>query len=120
MFQACSAITKTPTFNTSAITNANSFLRDCTALSEIPDYNFSAVTTGATIFSGSANLTKAKTTGLRLTNTFANMRLTAAAINDIFTGLGTGTGQTITVTGNPGAATCTPSIATAKGWTVVQ
>jgi hypothetical protein len=29
------------------------------------------------------------------------------------------TAQTITVTGNPGAATCTTSIATNKGWTVV-
>jgi len=118
MFSGCSALTKLPDFNTSAVNNASSFIQNCTALSEIPDYNFSAVTTGATIFSGCANLTKAKTTGLTRTNSFANMRLTAAAIDDIFTGLGTGTGQTITVTGNPGAATCTPSIAQAKGWAV--
>jgi len=49
----------------------------------------------------------------------ANGMLEADALNEIFTNAPTVSGQTMTVTGNPGAATCDTSIATAKGWTVV-
>ena len=48
----------------------------------------------------------------------ASCNLNAAALNKIFTDLGTVTSATITITGTPGAATCNRSIATAKGWTV--
>lgn len=48
----------------------------------------------------------------------ASCNLNAAALNRIFTDLGTVTSATITITGTPGAATCDRSIATAKGWTV--
>ena len=44
--------------------------------------------------------------------------LNAAALNKIFTDLGTVTSGTITISYAPGAATCNRSIATAKGWTV--
>jgi len=44
--------------------------------------------------------------------------MSAAAINTMFGDLPTVTGRTVVVTGNPGAATCDTSIATAKGWTV--
>lgn len=48
----------------------------------------------------------------------ASCNLNAAALNRIFTDLGTATSATITITGTPGAAACDRSIATAKGWTV--
>ncbi len=55
------------------------------------------------------------TVGFNLLN--ANMQDTE--IDAMFTALGTASGaQTITVTGNPGAATCDTSIATTKGFTV--
>ncbi len=44
--------------------------------------------------------------------------LAAAALNTLFGDLPTVTGKTINITGCPGAATCTRSIATGKGWTV--
>ena len=44
--------------------------------------------------------------------------LSATTIDAIFTALPVVTGKTINVAGNPGSATCTPTIATAKGWTV--
>jgi hypothetical protein len=50
-------------------------------------------------------------------NLFGSMP--AAEINRIFSLLPTVVGKTINVKGNPGAATCNQSIATAKGWTVV-
>lgn len=45
--------------------------------------------------------------------------LSATTINAIFTALPVVTGKTINVAGNPGSATCTPSIASLKGWTVI-
>jgi hypothetical protein len=44
--------------------------------------------------------------------------LSATALNQVFTDLPTLSGKTINITGCTGAATCTRSIATAKGWTV--
>ena len=48
------------------------------------------------------------------------LNLSAAEINRIFTALPTVTGKTIGVNLCTGSATCTPAIATAKGWTVVK
>jgi len=49
-----------------------------------------------------------------------NCRMGATALDALFTSLGTASGtQTITITGNPGAATCDTTIATAKGFTIV-
>lgn len=44
--------------------------------------------------------------------------LSATALNQLFTDLTTIVSKTINITGCTGAATCTRSIATAKGWTV--
>jgi hypothetical protein len=44
--------------------------------------------------------------------------LSASALNQLFTDLTTISAKTINITGCTGAATCTRSIATAKGWTV--
>jgi hypothetical protein len=48
----------------------------------------------------------------------AYTNLSAAAIDQVFTDLPTVTSKTIDITGATGAATCTRSIATAKGWSV--
>lgn len=59
--------------------------------------------------------------GMRFTFSVAYNSMSANNIDEMFTALGIASGaKTVTVTGNPGAAWCTPSIATAKGWTVVQ
>ena len=50
----------------------------------------------------------------------ANSNMDADALDAMFTSLGTANGaQTITITGNPGAATCDTTIATGKGFTIV-
>jgi hypothetical protein len=54
----------------------------------------------------------------RFTFSVASCKLSATALNEIYTNLPTVTSQTITVTGNYGTATDDPTIATAKGWTV--
>jgi hypothetical protein len=48
----------------------------------------------------------------------AYTNLDTAALNQVFTDLPSLSSKTIDITGATGAATCTRSIATAKGWTV--
>ena len=95
------------------------------------------VTAGASITSfgtgtggtGTYNTTQATViaTGTAITGTmsnskvsinYSNCRLSATALDAIYTALPTITSQTITVSGNWGTATDNPAIATAKGWTV--
>jgi hypothetical protein len=46
--------------------------------------------------------------------------LSGSELNSIYTALSAnGAGKTITVTGNYGTSTDDPTIATAKGWTVI-
>lgn len=53
------------------------------------------------------------------TTDFSNNLMNAVNINLLFTSLGTAYPyNAISVAGNPGAATCTPTIATVKGWIV--
>jgi len=71
-------------------------------------------------FTGMKNLEEMIVPGLQNGFSIAGSNMSATALDAMFTSLGTANGsQTITVTGNPGAATCTTSIATNKGFTVV-
>jgi len=120
MFATCSSLQIVPLFNTAAVTNMASMFATCSALQLLPALVMAAVTT-ATLFAANCNaLGRFLGTGLRYSFSFLNSELSATALNEIFTNLGTAAagGQTITITGNPGAATCNSSIAIAKGWTV--
>jgi len=55
--------------------------------------------------------------GMAQNISFVGCNLGAAALNTIYTNLAVAA-KTITVTGNPGQAGSTKSIATLKGWTV--
>jgi hypothetical protein len=70
---------------------------------------------------GMGNLEEMIVPGLQIGFTIANSNMGATALRcNVYISLGTANGsQTITITGNPGAATCTTSIATNKGFTVV-
>lgn len=72
------------------------------------------------MFGTNSSNSRIPVTGMRFSFSVASCKLSAVALNEIFTGLPTVTGQTITVTGNYGVnqAEYNPSIATAKGWTV--
>jgi hypothetical protein len=120
MFSACYSLTTVPLFNTAAVTNMLSMFTNCYSLATVPALIMSAITTsGATSMCQLANnLARFRATGCKFSISFANCKLSAAALNEIFTNLGTASSQTITISNNYGAATCTRSIATAKGWTV--
>jgi len=56
--------------------------------------------------------------GIRSIDLHSN-QLADTALDAMFTQLPAVSSGTVDVSGNPGSATCTPSIATAKGWTVL-
>jgi surface protein len=131
MFTACSSLISVPAFNTAGVTGTTAFttmFNNCPNLQQLPDinYNVAAITTNASysnMFATCSSLSKigtgAANTGPKFTFSVASCKLSAAALNALYTSLPTVTAQTITTTGNVGKGADTPSIATSKGWTVV-
>jgi surface protein len=121
-FYNCVSLQTVPAFNFSSCTNASAMFNGCNSLAAIPALNLSAVSSSANMgnfVNSCPSLSSVACTGINQTISFASCKLSAAQIDAIFGNLSSsGSGKTITVTGNYGAATCTQSIATAKGWTV--
>ena len=120
-FYNCYSLQTVPLFNTAAVTNISGMFYNCYSLQAVPSLNVSAVTSSSnfsSMFSGCRSLIRIQASRFNYTFSVASCKLSATALNEIYTNLPTVTGQTITVTGNWGTATDTPSIATAKGWTV--
>ena len=145
MFESCDKLQTVPLFNTANVTNMNNMFRQSYVLQTVPLFNTVNVTNMSYMFYACKNLqaipalvTTAVTSSANFTNMFAgcnslarieakdfrftfsveDCKLSATALNEIYTNLPTVVGQTITVTGNYGRTADTPSIATAKGWTV--
>lgn len=92
----------------------------CRLLENVHITDCSGVNTATNMFSNTGSIRTCILTGMTISVNLSNNMMDAAAIDALFTSLGTAVpGATITVTGNPGAATCNAAIATAKGWTVV-
>jgi hypothetical protein len=128
MFNNCFNMETVQLFDTSKTANVGGMFAQCRNLTEIPPFNFAATSSAANgtyLGSGTGGTTRGfitrriRVTGNRFAHNVRSMNLDANALNEVFTGLGTASGsQAITITNNPGAATCDRSIATAKGWTV--
>lgn len=139
----CWSLEKAPTFsNSSGVTNVQSMLNYCKSLTTIPSYVFNITGGGVSQFIANCdslqsvpNITLGNSYGtggvpsscyslkrmlmpLRFTFSVANAKMSATALNEMYSILPTVTGQTVTVTGNYGTASDNPAIATAKGWTV--
>jgi len=104
-------------------TDFNGFLNYCTNLTSpiTLQYRVNKLTIQNCYSLTSIRLTYAGTDGFTGTSPQVDVStcaLGATALNLLFGDLPTMTGKTIKITGNPGAATCDPTIATAKGWTV--
>lgn len=101
-------------------TNATGLFNNCFGLQKLETCNFSAVTVSMGDFANACNQLKNVTlTGINQTCSFANCQMSSAALDTIYTNLSaTGTGKTITVTGNYGTTGDNTAIAIAKGWTV--
>ena len=124
-FSNCFSLQTLPPFpgSVAAVTNMTGVFSGCSSLQTIPPMDTSGVSSSVNFSSAyiAGGLTRIQATGQRFTFSVASQRLSAVALNEIFTGLPTVTGQTITVTGNYGIneAGYNPTIATAKGWTVI-
>jgi len=99
----------------------------CTILQSIPALETNGIasaTPPTEMFLNCRSLAVGRTNGIRYSISYAGCKLSASQLNAIFTGLGTadnaGGQQTVTITGNYGAATCDQTIATGKGWTVTN
>ena len=118
MFSSCSSLQSVPLLNTASGTTFNSMFSPCPSLQSIPLLNTAAGTNFNLMFNNCSSLEKGALSGTGANISYTGAKLSAAALNDIYTNLGTVTSKTITVTNNWGNATDNPSIATAKGWTV--
>jgi surface protein len=123
MFQNCAVLQSIPLFNTVSVTNMARIFQNCTALQIVPLLNTAAIISSSNssfIFYSCRSLCKGRTNGIMFSISYDSCKLSTAALNDIFTGLGTASGsRNVVISNNPGAATCDRSIATAKGWTVI-
>ena len=86
----------------------------------IPLLNTAAGTNFGNMFYNCRSLAFARMAGTAQNINYANMQLSGEALDEIYRGLATVTGKTITVTGNYGIVADDPTIATAKGWTVTS
>ena len=118
MFQNCLVLPSVPLFNIAALTTISSMFNGCSSLQSVPALNVTGLTSFASMFNSCSNLSRIQATSFRFSFSVASCKLSATALNEIYTNLPTVTAQTITVTGNYGTATDNPAIATAKGWTV--
>ena len=120
MFYNCSSLTTVPLFDTGLVTNMSYMFSGCTLLTTVPLFDTGLVTNMSYMFYDCSSLTSNLMTGTKVDVSVAGEQLSASALNTLFTNLGTVSGKTITITGNPGAGTCTQSIATGKGWSVAN
>lgn len=118
MFALCSSLEFVPQLDTSSGLAFGTMFNGCSSLRYVPALDVSAGTAFVNMFNNCPSLASAALTGTAQDMTYTNCMLSADELDAIYTNLGTGTGRTITVTGNWGTAGHTPSIATAKGWTV--
>ena len=120
MFLNCFSLISVPLFDTSVVNNMSNMFQNCYSLQGVPLFDTSSVDGSLNdMFLDCVSLCFGRTDGLQYSISYQGCKLSTAALDDIFTGLGTAS-ETITITGNPGAATCDTSIATAKGWTVIN
>ena len=118
MFYNCYSLQSVPLLNTASGTSFSSMFINCSSLQSIPLLNTAAGTNFTSMYNGCTSLEKGALSGTGANISYTGAKLSAAALNAIYTNLGTVTSKTITVTNNWGNATDNPSIATAKGWTV--
>jgi hypothetical protein len=121
MFNTCTSLQSVvfPSGALVAVTTIASMFAACVSLQnvEVPSGFGASIVTTTSAFGNCLSLGKITNCTIPVSFT-AGFRLSAAALDAIYTALPTVVGQTITITGNPGASGDDPTIATAKGWTV--
>jgi hypothetical protein len=117
----CRELVNVGTITTSSsLTSLNNFALGCRKLKSLVFTQCSGVTDFTNAFAGMVSLETLILPNATRGFTIDDCNMSATALNALFTSLGTASGsQTINVRRNTGSATCTTSIATSKGFTVV-
>ena len=120
MFENSSTLPAIKLDATGVITADRVFMYN-TCLADVHITNMASVTNIVYIFWNCNSIQRCRLEGLTIGFDISNNQMSATALNEMFTLLGTANGaQSITITGNYGAATCDQTIATAKGYTIVN
>ena len=115
MLSGCTSL-QSVTLSLPVCTTTSYMLQNCSSLQSVT-LSLPVCTNTFVMLSGCTSLQSAVITGLKISTTI-NAKLSATALNALYTSLATVTNQTLTVTGNWGTAADNPAIATAKGWVV--
>jgi surface protein len=108
MFSSCTSLQTVPLFNTQSVTTMSTMFISCTSLQSVPALNITSNTNFGSIFASCSSLSRIEAKDFRFTFSVANCKLSAAALNEIYTNLPlVTTSRTITVTGNWGVDTAT-------------
>ena len=108
-----------PGWNGELVQSVSYLFTNCALLETVGDIGMANVTNTSQMFQGCAKLRSLTLRGLKVSVAINGLKLDATALDAVFTSLGTANaGATINITGNPGAATCNKTIATAKNWGV--
>ena len=121
LFAACSSLTGIPTdINLSNSEKTELTFGNCTSLRDIPNgLDIAAATNAVNMFDGCSILSGGYVANCGTSIGFVDCNFDAAHLDAQYTALDSGvTAKTISVGGNPGLTSDTPSIATTKGWTV--
>lgn len=120
MFAECYGLQTIPLLDTSLVVNMEGVFTGCYSLRSVPALNTSAATNMNYMFDQCSNLSELGMTGAKVSFYVADCKLSSAQLNALYNSLAVVSGEQITVSGNFGAATADSSIATAKGWQVIQ
>jgi hypothetical protein len=144
MFDDCRSLMTIPLLDTSSSLDTSSMFNNCISLVSIPAIDLSSSMYCNNLFSGCVSLQSLPDIDVSSCQNFSDMLtgvplqysglfggttpiiyfrkpLSAEALDLIFTNLGTAdVGSEINISGCIGAGTCDQTIATAKGWTVVN
>lgn len=122
-FRDCRSLQEIPNMVTTGVDSFSYCFRNTSSLKEIGTMDLSSVVTSSGInatVSGSTSLAKFNAIGPSTDWNISGGAFWGDELDQIFTNLPTVTDKTITITNTFGAADCDTSIATAKGWTVVN
>ena len=120
MFAYCYGLQTVSLPNTNSVTNMNTMFNRCFGLQSISIPNINSVTSINNIFYNCNSLNRIKNFPIGISFSVENCQLSATALNEIYTNLPVVSAKTITVTGNYGITGSNPTIATNKGWTVIE
>lgn len=126
MFSFSPSLSSVPLIDTSAGTDFGNMFHRATTLTTIAPLNTSSGTSFVNMFSGTNALIQGALNGTHYSISYADANMNAAALRDVFVGLGIADNsvsqQTINITGNPGQPELTAAdygIAEDKGWLIV-